>query len=126
MSRPQTTNTMRHFIALLLPFVVIACSDTNAPDDAVTDVEICRDCGDDRTVVVQFQNGRPLPYIDPIADGDCETLDLSGFTGAEFTGADTLELRWGYDPEDADSGRDDPRRRLLLPLSSKSHELPCL
>lgn len=109
------------YLFLLLPLVAAACSETNGPDDVVTEVEICRDCGDGRTVVPVYENGRaPLPGTSPIKDGECEEWDLSEL-GEEVTGSDTLFLPWKF----ADTAN--PGVRVVpVPLSQKKVTIPCL
>ena len=113
---------MRYLTLILTCAVVLGCSETNGPDDSVTEVDICRDCGDGRTIVPTYGNGRaPLPGTRPVEDGDCETWELDKLQGFDgFTGSDSLWLTYRYadDPDSITYG-------AMVSFAHTSAQLPC-
>ena len=110
-------------LCVIAPCVILGCSETNGPDDTVTEIDICRDCADGRTIVPVYENGRaPLPGTRPIGDGDCEEWDLERLitSGGTLTGSDTITLPYRFS--------DDPDSvvyETLVPLSRTSVQVPC-
>lgn len=105
------------FVSLLACLVLISCSDRNGPDETVDEIDLCRECGDGRTIIVTFENGVPMPSIDPIEDGECSEWNIQN---NGFKGADTVFLNWTY--VDGSSTVIPP---ATIPLSRKKFHFPC-